>query len=60
LRASAEVTSRYEQFSEIIQRTAGRSASQSEKKLSVLSTTKLTSSLADFADGTQTSVEAAR
>lgn len=33
LRTSAEVTRRYEQFSEIIQRTAGRSASQFEKKV---------------------------
>ncbi len=32
LRTSAEVTRRYEQFSEIIQRKAGRSASQFEKK----------------------------
>lgn len=61
LRTSAEVTRRYEQFSEMIQRTAGRSASQLEEtELLASSTTELSSSLADVADGAQTSVDAAK
>jgi methyl-accepting chemotaxis protein len=60
LSTNAEVTAKSSQFSEMIQRTAGRSASQLEEtELLASSTTELSSSLADVADGAQTSVVAA-
>ncbi|HLT63419.1 MAG TPA: methyl-accepting chemotaxis protein [Pseudohongiella sp.] len=61
LMTNAEVTGKSAQFSQMIERTAGRSAAQLEEtELLASSTTELSSSLADVADGAQTSVEAAR
>jgi len=61
LSTNSEVTAKSAQFSDMIQRTAGRSAAQLEEtELLASSTTELSSSLADVADGAQTSVEAAR
>lgn len=61
LNTNSEVTAKSAQFSEMIQRTAGRSAAQLEEtELLASSTTELSSSLADVADGAQTSVDAAR
>lgn len=61
LMTNSEVTGKSAMFSEMIQRTAGRSAAQLEEtELLASSTTELSSSLADVADGAQTSVEAAR
>lgn len=61
LLTNSEVTSKSAQFSDMIQRTAGRSASQLEEtELLASSTTELSSSLADVAEGAQTSVEAAK
>ncbi|TFH70786.1 methyl-accepting chemotaxis protein [Gammaproteobacteria bacterium LSUCC0112] len=58
---NSDVTGKSAQFSEMIQRTAGRSASQLEEtELLASSTTELSSSLADVADGAQTSVDAAK
>lgn len=60
LSTNAEVTQKSSQFSEMIQRIAGRSASQLEEtELLASSTTELSSSLADVAEGAQTSVTAA-
>lgn len=60
LSTNAEVTGKSAQFSDMIQRTAGRSASQLEEtELLASSTTELSSSLADVAEGAQTSVSAA-
>ncbi|MEX2334428.1 MAG: methyl-accepting chemotaxis protein [Pseudohongiella sp.] len=60
LSTNAEVTGKSAQFSDMIQRTAGRSASQLEEtELLASSTTELSSSLADVAEGAQTSVAAA-
>ena len=60
LSTNAEVTDKSSQFSDMIQRTAGRSASQLEEtELLASSTTELSSSLADVAEGAQTSVTAA-
>ena len=61
LLTNSEVTSKSALFSDMIQRTAGRSAAQLEEtELLASSTTELSSSLADVAEGAQTSVEAAR
>lgn len=61
LTTNAEVTGKSAQFSEMIQRTAGRSASLLEEtELLASSTTEFSSSLADVADGAQTSVDAAK
>ena len=61
LTTNSEVTGKSAQFSQMIERTAGRSAAQLEEtELLASSTTELSSSLADVADGAQTSVDAAR
>ena len=60
LNTNAEVTRRSVEFSEMIQRTSGRSADQLEEtELLASSTTELSSSLADVAEGARVSVEAA-
>tara|TARA_R100000306_G_scaffold62590_2_gene74959 strand:- start:48135 stop:49871 length:1737 start_codon:yes stop_codon:yes gene_type:complete len=60
LSTSAEVSGKSAQFSDMIERTAGRSAAQLEEtELLASSTTELSSSLADVADGAQASVSAA-
>ena len=61
LSTNAEVTAKSSQFSQMIERTAGRSAAQLEEtELLASSTTELSSSLADVAAGAQSSVDAAR
>ncbi len=60
LETNQEVTQKSGQFSVMIERTAHRSASQlTETEMLASSTTELSSSLADVADGAQASVEAA-
>lgn len=60
LNTNAEVSRRASDFTEMIQRTARRSAAQLEEtELLASSTTELSSSLADVAEGARISVEAA-
>ncbi|MDO8273609.1 MAG: methyl-accepting chemotaxis protein, partial [Gammaproteobacteria bacterium] len=60
LETNQEVTQKSGQFSVMIERTAHRSAAQlTETEMLASSTTELSSSLADVADGAQASVEAA-
>jgi methyl-accepting chemotaxis protein len=60
LSTSAEVSKKSVQFSDMIERTAGRSSAQLEEtELLASSTTELSSSLSDVAAGAQASVEAA-
>lgn len=60
LQTNAQITEKSTQFAEMINRTAGRSASQlDETEMLASSTTELSSSLSDVASGARTSVDAA-